>query len=55
MAVMMDLDQNLFPSTASHVGRACNDCKKLKADSNVLRIHILHIMKGSHINIFVNC
>jgi len=44
----------------SHEGRACNDyngstiCiyismnRKLQPDSNVLRIYILHIMKGSH-------
>jgi len=43
----------------SHVGRACNDCngsticiyyeQKTSAwHVNVLRIHILHVMKGSH-------
>jgi len=43
----------------SHVGRSCNDWtqwayilnRKLQPDSNVLRIHIQHIMKGSHVRL----
>ena len=41
-----------------HDSHACNDCngsticiimnRKLQPDSNVLRIHILHVMKASH-------
>ena len=50
----------------SHVGRAFNDCngsticiymyimnRKPQPDSNVLRIHILHVMKGSHTSTMV--
>ena len=43
-----------------HDSHACNDCngsticiimnRKIQPDSNVLRIHILHVMKGSHIS-----
>ena len=41
-----------------HDSHACNDCngsticiimnRKCQPDSNVLRIHILHVMKGNH-------
>jgi len=45
--------------TKSYVGQACIGCngsticmnRKLQPDSNVLRMHILHIMKGSYASI----